>query len=42
VDNPNDIDGKHDITTDIIKKLKEKQPKVVELKLSTVTDKPET
>jgi len=41
-DNANDIDGKHDITTDIIKKLKEKHPKAVELKQSAITDKPET
>jgi len=27
VDNASDIDGKHDITTDIKKKLKEKHPK---------------
>jgi len=26
VDNANDIDGKHDITTDIINKMKEKHP----------------
>jgi len=37
-----DIDGKHDITTHIIKKLKEKHPKAAELKQSAITDKPET
>jgi len=42
VDNANDIDGKHNITTDILKKLKEKHPKVVELQQSAITDKPET
>jgi len=42
VDNANDIDGKHDITTDIIKKLKEKHPKAVELKQSVIIDKPKT
>jgi len=30
--------GKHDITTDIIKKLKEKHPKAAELKKSPITD----
>jgi len=42
VDNANDINRKHDIATDIIKKLKEKQPKSAELKQSGKTDKPET
>ena len=42
VDNASDIDGKHDITTDIIKKLKEKPAQAVELKQSAITDKPET
>ena len=37
-----DINGKHDITTDIKKKLKEKHPKAAELKQSAITDKPET
>jgi len=32
VDNANDIDGKHHITTDIIKKQKEKHPHAAELK----------
>jgi len=35
VDNANDINGKHDITTDTKKKLKEKHPKAAaELKQS--------
>jgi len=42
VNHASDIDGKHDITTDIKKKLKEKHPKVAELKQSAITDKPET
>ena len=37
-----DIKGKHDITTDIKKKLKEKHLKAAELKHSAITDKPET
>jgi len=41
VDSVNDIDRKHDITIDIMK-LKEKHPKVAELKRSTITNKPET
>ena len=32
VNHASDIDGKHDITTDIKKKLKEKHPKAAELK----------
>jgi len=38
VNHANDIDGKHDddITTDIKKKLKEKRPKVAELKQSAI------
>jgi len=40
VNHASDIDGKHDITTDI-KKLKEKHPKAAELKQSAITDKPE-
>ena len=35
------IDGKHDINTDIKKKLKEKHPKAAELQQSAITDKPE-
>ena len=35
------IDGKHDINTDIKKKLKEKHPKAANLKQSAITDKPE-
>jgi len=42
VNHASDIDGKHDITTDIEKKLKEKHPKAAELKQSAITDKPET
>ena len=42
VNHASDIDGKHDITTDIKKKLKVKQPKAAELKQSAITDKPET
>ena len=42
VDNVNDINGKHDITTDIKKKLKDNHPKVAELKQSAIIDKPET
>ena len=42
VDNANDINREHDITTDIKKKLKEKHPKAAELKQSAVIDKPET
>ena len=42
VDNANDINGKHDITADIKKKLKDKHPKVAELKQSAIIDKPET
>ena len=41
VNHASDIDGKHDITTDIKKKLKEKHPKATELKQSAITDKPE-
>ena len=42
MDNANDINGKHDITTDIKKKLKDKCPKAAELKQSATIDKPET
>jgi len=42
VNHASDIGGKHDITTEIKKKLKEKHPKVAELKQSAITDKPET
>jgi len=42
VNHASDIDGKHDITTDIRKKLKEKHPKAAELKQSAITDMPET
>jgi len=42
VNHASDIDGKHDITPDIKKKLKEKHPKAAELKQSAITDKPET
>ena len=42
VNHASDIDGKHDITIDIKKKLKEKHPKAAELKQSAITDKPET
>ena len=42
VNHANDIDGKHDITIDIQKKLKEKHPNVAELKQSGIIDKPET
>jgi len=42
VDHARVTDGKHDITTDIKKKLKEKHPKAVELKQSAIIDKPET
>jgi len=42
VNHASDIDRKHDITTDIKKKLKEKHPKAAELKLSAIIDKPET
>ena len=42
MDNANDINREHDITTDIKKKLKEKHPKAAELKQSAVIDKPET
>ena len=42
VDNTNDNNGKHDITTDIKKKLKEKHPKAAELKQSAIIDEPET
>ena len=42
VDHASDIDGKHDITTDIKKKLKEKHPNAAELKQSAIIDKPET
>ena len=35
------IDGKHDINTDIKKKLKEKHPEAAELKQSAIIDKPE-
>jgi len=41
VDNANDIDGKHDITTDIIK-LNDKHTKAVEIKQSAMINKPET
>ena len=42
VNHANDINGKHDITIDIQKKLKEKHPNVAELKQSGIIDKPET
>ena len=42
VDHAGDIDGKHDITTDIKKKQKEKHPKAAELKQSAIIDEPET
>jgi len=42
VDHGSDIDGKHDITTDIKNKLKEKHPKAAELKQSAIIDKLET
>jgi len=42
VDHASDIGGKHDIATDIKKKLKEKHPKAAELKQSAIIDKPET
>jgi len=42
VDNANAIDGKHEITTHIKKKLKEMHWKAAELKQSAITDKPET
>jgi len=38
VNHTNDIDGKHDITTDIKKKLKEKHPKAAEPKQSAIID----
>ena len=41
VNHASDIDGKHDITKDIKKKLKEKHPKAAELKQSAIIDKPE-
>ena len=37
-----DNNGKHNITTDIKKKLKEKHPKAAELKQSAIIDKHET
>ena len=42
VNHASDIDGKHDITTDIKKKLKEIHSKAAELKQSAIADKPET
>jgi len=42
VNHANDIDGKHDITEDIKKKLKENHLKAAELKQSAIIDKPET
>jgi len=42
VDHASHIDRKHDITTDIKKKLKEKHPKTAELKQCAITDMPET
>jgi len=42
VDHGSDIDGKHDTTTDIKKKLKQKHPKVAELKQSAIIDRPKT
>jgi len=36
VDTTNDIDGKYDITGDIIKKLKEQHPKAEKIKQSTI------
>jgi len=37
-----DINGKYEITTDIITKLKEKHPQAAKLKQSAIIDKPET
>jgi len=42
VNHASDINGKHDITSDIKKKLKEKHPKVAKLKQSAIIDKHET
>jgi len=42
VNHANDINGKHDITTDIQKEAQRKHPKVVELKQSAIIDKPIT
>ena len=42
VNHASDINGKHDITTDIKKKHKEKHPKAAELKQSAIIDKHET
>jgi len=42
VDHASDIDGKHEITTDIKKNLKEMHPKAAELKQSAIIDKPKT
>ena len=42
MDHASDIDKKHDITTDIKKKFKEKHPKAAELKQSAIIHKPET
>ena len=41
VNHASDIDGKHDITTDNQKKLKEKHPNEAELKQSAIIVKPE-
>ena len=42
MDNANNIDGKHDVTTGIIKKLREKHPQALEPEQSVITNKPET
>jgi len=42
VNHASDNNGKHNITTDIKKKLKEKHPKAAELKQSAIIDKHET
>jgi len=42
VDHASDIDRKHDITTDIKKKLKEMHPKAAEPKQSAIIDMLET
>ena len=42
VDTANDIDGKHDITGDVIKKLTEKHPKAEKIQQSAIINTPET
>jgi len=42
LDIANDIYGKHEITEDIIKKLKAKHPKTAEIKQPAITSTPET